>query len=263
SVDIEGGRAAFTTLARAVKAWARARGLDSAPFGGLPGLAWTVLAARTVREHGPLPLRDLLRRFLGDLAAWDWRRPVALTSGVAAATDPTGATDLTDPPDAADATDPVTILTPTTPVRSCTTQVSAAGRDLLTQESYLAWEAAEAADALPWAALLCPPPLHRRHAAWAALSLRAVPGERFDVTLGRFRGRVRALLTALEQAGTMDAHAWPRPFDTGPDRATYAIGLGRTPPAPATLADLGRRWADGLPGVTVRWADGAELPTPG
>ena len=64
-----------------MKAWARARGLDSAPFGGLPGLAWTVLAARTVREAGELPPGDLLRHFFGSWAAWDWREPVGLCAG--------------------------------------------------------------------------------------------------------------------------------------------------------------------------------------
>ncbi|WP_219910934.1 poly(A) polymerase [Saccharothrix carnea] len=73
-----GGRAGdFARLARAVKAWARARGLDSAPFGGVPGLGWSVLAARTTREwDGP----DLLAGFFATWAAWDWRDPIGLTS---------------------------------------------------------------------------------------------------------------------------------------------------------------------------------------
>ncbi|MER5874010.1 poly(A) polymerase, partial [Streptomyces sp. NPDC002044] len=71
--------AAFTRLAREVKAWARARGLDSAAFGGLPGIAWAVLAARTVRAAGPLDSGSLLREFFGTWAAWDWRHPVALS----------------------------------------------------------------------------------------------------------------------------------------------------------------------------------------
>ncbi|MBZ9638585.1 RNA repair domain-containing protein, partial [Streptomyces sp. PSKA30] len=54
---------AFARLAVQVKAWAKARGLDSAPFGGLPGLAWSVLAARTASEAGDLPPAELLRHF--------------------------------------------------------------------------------------------------------------------------------------------------------------------------------------------------------
>ena len=59
--------AEFAWPARHVKAWAAARGLDSAPFGGLPGLAWALLAARTVRSSRG----DLLAEFFGGWAAWE------------------------------------------------------------------------------------------------------------------------------------------------------------------------------------------------
>lgn len=131
-------QAAFAGLARRVKAWARARGLDSAPFGGLPGLAWAVLAARTVEEVGALPPDALLREFFGRWAAWDWRVPVSLSSA--------------GPGAAEGGPDAVTVLTPSEPVRSCTTQVGPGLRDLLVQELYAAWELLESgpADAV-WA----------------------------------------------------------------------------------------------------------------
>ena len=77
---VEDRRDRFTLLARQVKAWARARGLDSAPFGGLPGPAWYLLAAHTVRTADGLPAEALLRRFFGDWAAHDWRDPVDLAA---------------------------------------------------------------------------------------------------------------------------------------------------------------------------------------
>ena len=240
---VEGRHAGFARLARQVKAWAKARGLDSAPYGGLPGLAWTVLAACTVHTAADLPAGDLLRHFFGTWAAWDWR--VALPAGTAAGG--SGAA--------------VSIMTPTEPVRLCTEQVGAGGRDLLTQELYQAWEVAESAavtGADPWPELLSAPPLHRRHAAWAVLTVR---GDDFEATLGRVRGRVRALLTALEDAGPVDVHAWPRPFETGPGSARYAIGLGRTPPDAARLAEIARGWLRGLPGVEIEWAGCGAVPT--
>jgi poly(A) polymerase len=238
--------ARFARLARRVKAWAKARGIDSAPFGGLPGLAWTVLAVRTVRESGPLPDDDLLRRFFGTWAAWNWREAVGLTAAV------TG-------PDAA-----VAVMTPTAPIRLCTEQVSVGGRDLLIQELYRAWEILETAATTgvdPCSELLSPPPLHRRHAAWAVLTVRQGRNEEFERTLGRFRGRVRALLTALEDSGAADAQAWPRPFETDPASVRYAVGLGRTPPDAARLAEIAGRWGNGLPGVEVAWAECGAVPT--
>ncbi|MFD4698151.1 poly(A) polymerase [Streptomyces niveus] len=218
---------AFAALARDVKTWAASRGLDSAPFGGLPGLAWAVLAARTVAEAGALGREELLRHFFGTWAAWDWRVPV----GGAAA------------PAAAPA--PVTVLTPTAPIRSCTEQVGPGQRDLLVQELYRAWEQSP------------PPPIHRLHAAWAVATVHT----RRPDTLGRFRGRVRALLTALEAAGVRDVHAWPRPYAAEPGRVHYAIGLGANPPDAATLAGIVELWGRGLRDVDVVWARGGDVPT--
>lgn len=223
----------FAALARYVKAWAAARGLDSAPHGGLPGLAWTILAARTVRE---CETDDLRTEFFGRWAAWDWREPITLLGNSMPATG-----------------DPMTIMTPSAPVRSCTEQVSAGMRDLITAELYAAWENREAE------------PPHQRHAAWAVVTAKPVRGEEFDVTLGRLRGRIRALLGFLPS----DAQAWPTPFErdnaerSNTERGNtvrYAIGLGANPTTATELAVIGRQW--GLPpGVTVAWAGNGEVPT--
>ncbi|MEU1286152.1 RNA repair domain-containing protein [Kitasatospora sp. NPDC005856] len=249
--------ARFVRLARQVKAWARARGLDSAPFGQLPSLAWSVLATRTVLEAADSPEDDLFRRFTETWASWDWRRPVALTDDPA----PAGS-------------GPLTVLTPSAPVRSCTTQVGADIRDLVTEELYRAWElTAEAAEAgvtdmadvtdvtteagaePPWPALLAAPPLHRRHAAWAVISTD-------EESLGLVRGRIRALLTALEAAGATRLHAWPHPYRTADGRAHLPIGLGPAPLSAARLAPLAKTWSRTLPGVRVEHLDGGGVPTP-
>lgn len=244
-------RQAFTELAHDVKAWARARGLDSAPSGGLPGLAWTVLAVRTVhaaeavhatRTTGTArPTRTaLLRRFFAQWAEWDWARPVAYAG------DPLPL----DNPLPLDAGSAVTILTPTAPVRSCSTQVSAAGRDLLAEELYRAWEVLEAAadaEPVPYARLCAPPPHHLRHRAWALISVREGADE------GRFRGRLLALLDALARSGSPDTHAWPRPVTGGADAGfvRYAVGLGATPPDAQRLTEIGAEILRGLPGARV------------
>ncbi|OKI50485.1 poly(A) polymerase [Streptomyces sp. MJM1172] len=231
--------AAFARLAREVKAWARARGLDSAPFGGLPGIAWAVLAARTVREAAAALSPDglspdgLLREFFGAWAAWDWRDPVALY----------------DPP-ARGAEGAVTVLTPSEPVRSCTPQVGPGLRDLLGRELYEAWESPQTG----------PPSPHRRHAAWAAVTVRGATPQEFEESLGRTRGRLRALLGALEDGGVAEAHAWPRPFERGDTVARYAIGLGAEPPDAARLAALCAPWATALAGVEVARAECGEVP---
>lgn len=256
--------AAFARLARQVKRWARARGLDSAPFGGLPGLAWSVLAARTVASDTTDDER--LAHFFGTWAAWDWREPVRLreTEAAGGAHGPHG---RVGPHGPARPAAPVTVLTPTAPVRSCTAQVGPGFRDLLVEELYRAWEilAEAVADGVdPWPRLLAPPPLHRRHASWLVLTVEAPGAYEFEETLGRLRGRTRALLTALEEAGVPDAHAWPRPFGTGGTHARYAVGLGRAPSDPAARAGItaiADAWRGGLPGVTAEVVANGALPT--
>ncbi|MFJ8207907.1 poly(A) polymerase [Streptomyces sp. NPDC096033] len=234
---------AFARLAREVKAWARARGLDSAPFGGLPGLAWSVLAARTVREAGDHSPAGLRREFFGTWAAWDWSEAVSLYPAA----------------EPAPGVGPVTVLTPSAPVRSCTAQVGAGVRDLLVRELYETWERLDAEPEGPGGLPAAAPP-HRRHAAWAVVTVRADSAREFEENLGRARGRLRALLAALEEAGLPEAHAWPRPFERSATLARYAVGLGPTPPDATALTALTGTWAASLPGVTVTRADGGDVP---
>lgn len=95
------------------------------------------------------------------------------------------------------------------------------------------------------------------------LTVRAVGGESSQVTLGRVRGRIRALLTALERAGVPDAHAWPRPYESGSGVTRYAIGLGQAPPDPYRLGTVADAWLAGLPGTSVDWVPGDGLPATG
>ncbi|MFI2608279.1 hypothetical protein [Kitasatospora sp. NPDC018619] len=200
---------------------------------------WSVLAARTVLAAADDPGRDLFRSFTETWAAWDWRRPVALTD---APTQP--------------GPGPLTVLTPSAPVRSCTTQVGPDVRDLLTEELYRAWELTGDPSADPWPALLAAPPLHRRHAAWAVVGTD-------EGALGLVRGRLRALLTALEEAGATGLHAWPHPYRTADGRVHLPIGLGPDPLPAARLAPVGEAWSRTLPGgVRVAHAEGGAVPTP-
>jgi hypothetical protein len=72
---------------------------------------------------------------------------------------------------------------------------------------------------------------------------------------------MRTLLTGLDRAGVWDVHAWPRPFEYGPELARFAIGIGLVPPTPARLAEITAPWTAGLTGTGVEWAAGGEVPT--
>lgn len=217
----------------------RARAHAFTSWASSDGAVFPAGAARPTRTA-------LLRRFFARWAEWEWDRPVALCA-LPASRETDGA---------------VTILTPTAPVRSCSTQVSSAGRDLLAEELFRAWEVLDTvadAEPVPYTRLCAPPPFHLRHTAWALVSVREGGDE------GRFRGRLLALLDALARSGSPDTRAWPRPVPGGAESTgggagfvRYAIGLGATAPDQQRLAEIGAEILRGLPGA--RMSRVAEAP---
>lgn len=223
-------RPAFLRLARVVKRWAHARGLDAAPFGSLPSIAWMVLAARTVLTSSGSD-QELLSAFFGGWASWDFKQPIALDGAP-----PEGHPQRPDTR--------MTILTPAAPIRSVTDHIGAASFATLSEELYGAWEACE--EQRP---LLQLPPLHRAHRAWAVVEVKSAEG------VGWVRGRMLALLSLLEHAGAAELRAWPRALPRAGGASWFVIGLGRRPLTRTELAEVALPWAAGLPGVSVTWAE--------
>jgi endonuclease/exonuclease/phosphatase family metal-dependent hydrolase len=235
----------FVRLARWVKACARAKGLASAPFGGLPGLGWLVLAAETVRRttlSEPLPL---LQAFFAEWAAKDWREAVSLGGG-----------------EPSSSQGPITILTPTAPVRSLSEQIDQGGLQIMTDELYAAWLVVESAVDLESAlgSLICAPPLHRQHAAWALVKLvTSQPNQhQADDLLGFVRGRMNALLRLLRQSGRLDVRAWPYARESSQGHELL-IGLGRNPLSRTELCDLCQDWVAARSGIAIEWHAGPAI----
>ena len=90
-------------------------------------------------------------------------------------------------------------------------------------------------------------------------------GKSSDIAV--LKGRIRALLAALEEAGVVDLHAWPRAVEVeaetgaGAEQARYAIGLGRGGLDAERLAGIAEHWGRGLAGVTLAWVEGGAVPT--
>jgi hypothetical protein len=99
--------------------------------------------------------------------------------------------------------------------------------------------------------LCAAPNLAASHKSWLLVRVRRRRSESFDLTIGRVRGRMRALATELEGAGAADARLWPRQVLTEPDAVAYAVGLGRTPPGARETESIVAAWAATLPGVTI------------
>ncbi len=222
----------FRELLRVVKGFARAHALDDAAWGGVEGLAWAVLAARSTCESPDLRGPDLVHAFFARWASHDWNTPVSLEADDVRES---GA----EAPDA-----PVCIRTPTAPVRTITTR---ARRGPFEDALLHAWALLE--DGGHPHDLFRPLPFHRRHPF-------ALVVDCTDRTAaGHARGRGRAL---LDGTGAMPMPGRPHVLGlSGPDDAD-------TPDAPgfADALAVAVDWARPLPGVTVRLVPSREIPSP-
>eukprot|EP00189_Rhodosorus_marinus_P010128 CAMPEP_0184739966 /NCGR_PEP_ID=MMETSP0315-20130426/2909_1 /TAXON_ID=101924 /ORGANISM="Rhodosorus marinus, Strain UTEX LB 2760" /LENGTH=539 /DNA_ID=CAMNT_0027209269 /DNA_START=226 /DNA_END=1845 /DNA_ORIENTATION=+ len=69
---------AFRSTLRAVKLWARRRGVYSNILGYLGGISWTIMTAKVCTIFHPSPPAVLLYKFFQLFSYWDWPRPVVL-----------------------------------------------------------------------------------------------------------------------------------------------------------------------------------------
>ncbi len=227
-------------LLATIRAWARARGLHSRPLGGLPAVGWSVMVSRSLQqpaESGAQDLRSLLAHFFETFADWPTERPISLDGRWP------GEAHL-----------PLQVATPAAPVRACSDAVTEGMAKLIRHELLRGWEVCVEPSNTPLTTrLLAPPPLHRRHKAWALVSVHQ------PEQVGRVRGRMRALLDVLPT----DAHIWPESWTVDGIHHT-AIGLGRQPPTEQELTLRLSEWRTIVAhrGVVVAWKDGGALDPP-
>lgn len=205
----------FRALLRAVKAWAKARGIYSHALGYLGGLSWAVMSAwacsRAPREKAGSDV-SLLAHFFETFSAWPWPQPVALTPETARYR-PDGRRDL------------LPVLAPALPARNTARNVSRSTFRVLREELARARDAVARARAETtsevWEALL--EPLDVAHAMPARLELTvdAPSPEAREVASGWVLGHLTALVYRLEG----DRRVFVRPLAPMDATGTLVIGL--------------------------------------
>jgi poly(A) polymerase len=193
----------FGALSRAIKTWARIRGLHDQGFGYLGGLGWSVLCARICRE--PAPLHTLIERFFETYGAWRWSEPIALT-------------DIAAPVDRAAAA----VVAPALPARNIARNTTRSTLAVLQEELFEGYEAFTAGAEDGYRRWLAPPDLHAGHARAVVLTVVANDGDALASARGWLRGHVLTLVRDLEDLGIEGLRPWPRAMGE-----RYVIGLGR------------------------------------
>ncbi|MFP2927299.1 poly(A) polymerase [Pyxidicoccus sp. 3LG] len=205
----------FRTLLRAVKAWAKARGLYSHALGYLGGLSWSILAAwACTRVTGDAAASDaaLLARFFETFATWRWPQPVTLTPETSRYR-PDGKRDL------------MPIIAPASPPRNTARNVSRSTvrtlRDELTRAHEVVARARAEATAESWAALFEPQDWTNTPPARLVLSIDAPTPEAREAAAGWVLGHLTALVYRLEG----DRRLFMRPLPFPGPHAPFVVGL--------------------------------------
>ncbi|ADO68259.1 poly(A) polymerase [Stigmatella aurantiaca] len=210
----------FRTLLRAVKTWAKARGVYSHALGYLGGFSWAVLTAwacmRAPRDSSRTE-EQLLDYFFEMFAAWPWPLPVTLTPGTARYV-PEGKRDQ------------MPVVAPALPPRNTARNVSRSTLRVLREELARASEALRRArqegTAEAWDALFAPVEIPGPTAAQVVVSVEAKAHEDRQVAAGWILGHLTALVYRLEG----DRRLFLRPFPPSQPEGPFRIGLSAQGP---------------------------------
>ena len=210
----------FRTVLRAVRSWAKARGVYSHALGYLGGLSWSVLVAWAC-THAPREATrsdsGLLAYFFETFSAWQWPRPVTLTSETAGYR-------------TSDRRDLVPVVAPALPPRNTARNVSRSTlqvlRDELSRACAVVRRARADATEAAWAALFEPVDLEAEFPVRLRVSVEAPSPEAREMASGWVLGHLTALVYRLEA----DRGLFARPFpDTAPE-GPFLIGLASREP---------------------------------
>ncbi|NMO13468.1 DUF504 domain-containing protein [Pyxidicoccus fallax] len=212
---VEGGPERFRELLRAVKAWAKARGIHSHALGYPGDPSWAVMAAwaftRAPRERAGSVV-SLLAFFFETFAAWPWPQPVALTPETAGDR-PDGTREL------------VPVMAPALPARNTVRDMTRSTFRVLREELARARDLVEQARARKtpeaWDALFEPLDITREFPAWLEFTLLGIWLGDFPPFEEWMRGHLSTLLHALEG----DGRIFVRPHELPDDSPSLRIGL--------------------------------------
>ncbi|PTL78418.1 poly(A) polymerase [Vitiosangium sp. GDMCC 1.1324] len=220
-VEREGaGPERFRTVLRAVRAWAKARGVYSHAQGYLGGLSWAVMVAwactRAPREAMSSD-GGLLAHFFETFAAWPWPKPVTLTADTANY-------------QLGNRRDLMPVVAPTLPLRNSARNVSRSTLQVMRDELSRAREVVRRARAegtvAAWDSLFEPADLESELPVRLVVSVEASSPEAHEAASGWVLGHLTALVYRMEA----DRRLFARPFPSAETGGPFVIGLSTRGP---------------------------------
>ncbi|KAL9954867.1 hypothetical protein ACROYT_G042452 [Oculina patagonica] len=225
----------FRLTLRAIKLWAKNRGIYSNVLGFLGGVSWAMLVARTCQLYPNAVAATLLQKFFLVFSKWEWPNPILLKNITAPSDSKMGLTfPVWDPrTNPADRYHLMPIITPAYPQQNSTFNVSMSTRTIMNEEfeNGLKITSNVLIGKSTWDALFQPPNFFSKYKHYIVLSALSNSEEDHLEWIGLVESKIRILISNLENTQyVLLAHVKPKSFGAlEPDKESpttrWFIGL--------------------------------------
>ncbi|XP_069625001.1 poly(A) polymerase gamma isoform X1 [Ranitomeya imitator] len=207
----------FRLTLRAIKLWAKRRGIYSNMLGFLGGVSWAMLVARTCQLYPNAVASTLVHKFFLVFSKWEWPNPVLLKQPE----DSNLNLPVWDPRvNPADRYHLMPIITPAYPQQNSTYNASTSTRTIMVEEfrQGLAITDEILQGKVDWSKLFEPPNFFQKYKHYIVLTASAFTEEHHLEWVGLVESKIRVLVGNLERNEFITlAHVNPQSFPGGPD----------------------------------------------
>uniref|UniRef100_A0A4W3H5E2 polynucleotide adenylyltransferase n=1 Tax=Callorhinchus milii TaxID=7868 RepID=A0A4W3H5E2_CALMI len=202
----------FRLTLRAVKLWAKRRGIYSNMLGFLGGVSWAMLVARTCQLYPNAVASTLVHKFFLVFSKWEWPNPVLLKQPE----DSNLNLPVWDPRvNPSDRYHLMPIITPAYPQQNSTFNVSSSTRTIMVEEfkQGLAITDEILQSKTDWSKLFEPPNFFQKYKHYIVLTASASTEEHHLEWVGLVESKIRVLVGNLERNDYITlAHVNPQSF---------------------------------------------------
>uniref|UniRef100_A0A3B3RFR8 polynucleotide adenylyltransferase n=1 Tax=Paramormyrops kingsleyae TaxID=1676925 RepID=A0A3B3RFR8_9TELE len=202
----------FRLTLRAIKLWAKRRGIYSNMLGFLGGVSWAMLVARTCQLYPNAVASTLVHKFFLVFSKWEWPNPVLLKQPEESNLN----LPVWDPRvNPADRYHLMPIITPAYPQQNSTYNVSTSTRTIMTEEFKTGLSITDEIllGKADWSKLFEPPNFFQKYKHYIVLTAGASTEENHLEWIGLVESKIRVLVGNLERNEYITlAHVNPQSF---------------------------------------------------
>lgn len=212
----------FKMTLKAIKKWAKARGLYSNAFGFLGGINYAILVAKIIQLNPTLKPNKLLSEFFKVYSTWKFdKEPITLTEIVK---DKGFKVELEAfNPDNSKVTYQMAIVTPAFPAFNSTHNVSETTKRIMIKEFEFSYKITKLIEEgkLPWMALFQKINIFKMYKGFIQVDILSSNQEDFKKWFGFIESKLRRLVRSMEDANQIKFHPFPQDFETTNDKFKF------------------------------------------